>query len=170
MTTAGRLRVTLRRPALVCFNVLVMNRLITFLIPVLLAASLAAVSADDSKDKRPGGNETEKRKKEDKGLAKEDRESRKTNNPARVDWEKRREQMKNMSPEERLAKRKEIKERLEKRISELRDRQAKGTLSPQETRELERRQQILKRFEFEEQGGTRIERPKPVLTNSPLEK
>jgi tellurite resistance protein len=151
-----------------------MNWLITLLLSALLAASVAVARADESADKRSRQNESEKRKKEEKGLIKgerESREARKTNNaPARGDWEKRREQMKHMSPEERIAKRKEIKARLEKRIAELRARQSNGTLSPQETRELERREQILKRFESENQGGTRIERPKPVFTNSPLEK
>ena len=172
-SAALAISVTLRRPALVCFNVLVMNWL-TLLMSVLLMASVAVVRADEPAEKRPGKSESDKRKKEDKGVDRDDRdgkESRKTNHPpSRGDWEKRREQLKNMSPEERLAKRKEIKERLEKRIAELRARQTNGTLSPQETRELERREQILKRFESDNVGGTRIERPKPVFTNSPLEK
>ena len=165
--------VTLRDSSPVCFNVLVMNWLITLSLSALLAASVAVVRADEPVDRRSRQDESEKRKKEEKGLIKEReaRDSRKTNTaPARGDWEKRREQMKHMSPEERIAKRKEIKARLEKRIAELRARQSNGTLSPQETRELERREQILKRFESENQGGTRIERPKPVFTNSPLEK
>ena len=43
------------------------------------------------------------------------------------------------------------------------------TITPQESRELERREQILKRFE---QGGSGVpggERPKPILTNSPAQ-
>jgi hypothetical protein len=35
---------------------------------------------------------------------------------------------------------------------------------------LERREQILKRFEQENGGAPRIERPKPVFTNSPAQK
>lgn len=84
--------------------------------------------------------------------------------------ERRREQIKNMTPEERAAKRKEIKERLEKRIAELHSKQTNATLSPQEARELERREQILKRFEQDTNGLLRIDRAKPVLTNAPVEK
>src|SRR4051794_31316856 len=72
-------------------------------------------------------------------------EPRKTNSgPARTDWEKR---LEKMTPEEREAKRNELKERLEKRIADLRAKQTNSTITPQETRELERREQILKRFE-----------------------
>ena len=75
-----------------------------------------------------------------------------------------REQLKNMTPEEREAKRKELKERLEKRITELRARQTNATITPQESRELERREQILKRFEQNTPGAPRTEAPKPVFT------
>jgi C4-dicarboxylate-specific signal transduction histidine kinase len=61
--------------------------------------------------------------------------------------ERRREEFNKLTPEEREAKRKELKERLEKRIAELRAKQTNGTLNAQETRELERREQILKRFD-----------------------
>jgi hypothetical protein len=137
-----------------------MKWLFTLLMWVLLAASVVGVRGDDSPGKPARQGEERDGKKD----------SRKTNNVSRSDWEKRREQLKNMTPEERAAKRKEIQERLEKRIAELRHRQTNGTLSAQETRELERREQILKRFEPEGPGGTRIEHPKPVLTNSPVEK
>jgi hypothetical protein len=153
-----------------------MKWLFTLLMWVSLAASVLGVRGDDSTNKRTRADEPEKRKEERQNSTAEERESkakesRKTNNvSSRADWEKRREQLKNMTPEERAAKRKEIQERLEKRIAELRHRQTNGTLSAQETRELERREQILKRFEPEGAGGTRIEHPKPVLTNSPVEK
>lgn len=76
------------------------------------------------------------------------REGRRTNaGPSREEREKRREQFNKLTPEQREAKRKEIKERLEKRISELRVRQTNATITVQESRELERREQILKRFE-----------------------
>jgi acyl-CoA reductase-like NAD-dependent aldehyde dehydrogenase len=65
----------------------------------------------------------------------------------REETEKRKENWKKLSPEEREAKRKEIKARLEKRIGELRMKQTDGTITVPETRELARREQILKRFE-----------------------
>jgi len=98
----------------------------------------------------------------------EAKEPRKTNGvSSKSESEKRREQFKNMTPEERVAKRKEIKGRLEKRIVELRAKQASGTITAQEMRELERREKILKHFEQEDSGAPRIERAKPVFTNSP---
>jgi ribosomal protein L29 len=104
-----------------------------------------------------------------KKLSPEERESRvkewrKTNATFRTEGEKRRE-LRHMSPEERAAKRKEIKGRLEKRIAELRARQAAGALTPQDKRELERREQVLKRFETD--PAPRVERPRPQLTNAP---
>jgi hypothetical protein len=86
-------------------------------------------------------------------LAVEEREAvakdgRKTNaGPSREEREKRREEFNKLTPEEREAKRKEIKGRLEKRICELRSKQTNATLTSQEFRELERREQILKRFD-----------------------
>ncbi len=143
------------------------------LIVLMLAASVFVSHGDDSPAKRAGREESERRKEDWKKLSPEEREAkmkewRKTNGvSSRSESEKRREQLENMSPEQREAKRKEIKERLEKRIGELRAKQASATLSAQEVRELERREHILKRFEQESKGLPRIERPKPVFTNSP---
>lgn len=138
-----------------------------------LAASVIISRGGDSPEKRLGRDDLEKRKEEWKKLSPEEREAkmkeaRKTNGvSSRIDSEKRREQLKNMTPEERAAKRKEIKERLEKRIAELRAKRTNGTLSASEVRELDRREQVLKRFEQEPGGLPRIERPKPVFTNAP---
>jgi hypothetical protein len=142
--------VTLHRLPRVCFDVLKMNlRLVSTFAALLLAAPLFVHADDKARDAR--------------------KESRKTNSaPMRGDSEKRRESFKNMSPEERVAKRKEIRARLEKRIGELRAKRSDATLSPQEARELERREQILRRFDQEEKVG--IERPKPVFTNAPGKK
>jgi hypothetical protein len=162
-------------PALVCFNVVGMNWLLTLLLSAVLGASVAVVRADDSNQKRGNREDSEKRKDEWKKLSPEERDAktkewRKTNGgPSRGEPEKRRE-LKNMTPEEHAAKRKEIKERLERRIAELRAKQANATLSAQESRELERREQILKRFEQDMPGAPRIERAKPVFTNAPVQK
>ncbi len=89
------------------------------------------------------------------------KEARRTNTgPFRAEWEKRREELEKMTPEEREAKRKELKERLEKRISELRLKESAGTLTSQEKRELERREQVLKRFEQAVPGGPKGEAPR----------
>jgi hypothetical protein len=70
----------------------------------------------------------------------------------------RREQSKKMTPEERAAKRKELEQRLEKRIAELRAKETNATITPQEKRELERRVGILKRFK---QSGLEAPRERP---------
>ena len=96
------------------------------------------------------------------------KEPRKTNSgPAREEWEKRRGQLEKMTPEEREAKRKELKERLEKRIADLRAKQTNATITPQETRELERREQILKRFEQTPPGGVKTEGAGPKTPAAP---
>jgi len=139
----------------------------------VFAASLMAVRAGDSPEKPFGSEDSEKRKEEWKKLSSEEREARmkewrKTNGvSSKSESERRREQFKNMTPEERAAKRKEIKGRLEKRITELRVKQANATITAQETRELERREKILKHFEQADSGAPRIERAKPAFTNSP---
>ncbi len=91
------------------------------------------------------------------------KEWRKTNGgPNREEWEK-------MTPEQREAKRKEIKERLEKRIAELRAKQTDGTITAQEMSELSRSEKILKRFEQNGQPP-RGERPKATEPAAPKPK
>jgi hypothetical protein len=138
-----------------------MNWLYTLSVCASLAVFAGSLRADDPVQK-PAREESERDAKP--------KDSRRTNGLTRAEMEKRGEQWKNMTPEERAAKRKEIKERLEKRITELRSKQTNATLSAQETRELERREQILKRFEQDTNGLPRIDRAKPVLTNAPVEK
>ena len=95
-------------------------------------------SAEPLTEKRPGSGERETKPK-DVG---------KTNaNPAKPEWEKRRDEFDKLPPEEREAKRHEIRCRLEKRITELRVRQTNSTLSAEDTKRLERSEQLLKRFE-----------------------
>jgi hypothetical protein len=62
------------------------------------------------------------------------------------DWEKRRESWNKLSTGEREAKRKEIMERLDKRLTELRQKQTNSTISTNELRELERCDHLKKRF------------------------
>jgi hypothetical protein len=145
-----------------------MKRPLTILTCLLLAVSVHAGGEDV---KKKSVDEKSKKRQEDVGKPssgerdpKDGKEQRKSG-LARGESEKRREQIKKMSPEERAAKRKEIRGRLEKRIGELRGRQANGTLTAQEGRELERREEILKRFDVE--LTPRNERPKVVLTNAP---
>jgi len=152
-----------------------MNWLYILSICASLAVFAGSLRADDPVQK-PARVESDQRRGDGKKIPTEEQDARpkdgrRTNgNPSRAEAERRREQIKNMTPEERAAKRKEIKERLEKRIAELRNKQTNATLSAQETRELERREQVLKRFEQETIALPRTERVKPVLTNAPVEK
>lgn len=115
-----------------------------FLGCVLLAVGGAALPAVD----QPGERQPQRDDATKLAIGDSGKDSRKTNaGPPRGERDKRREEFNKLTPEERETKRKEIKGRLEKRITELRDKQANTTLTTQETRELERREQILKRFE-----------------------
>ena len=113
---------------------------------LLLAAGLfgpgvaSLRAADEPADKRPNREEPDRRN----------------------DWKK-------LSPEEREAKRKEIKARLQKRITELRSKQTNDTITAQETRELGRSEQILKRFE-QNAPAAKGDRPKTVEPAAPEQK
>ena len=113
--------------------------------------------------------QSEQQKEDGKSLSAAERDARmkdwrKTNGgPNREEWEK-------MSPEQREAKRKEIKERLEQRISELRAKQTNATITAQETSELGRSEKILKRFEQTGPPPPRGEHPKAPEPNAPLPK
>lgn len=72
--------------------------------------------------------------------------------PSREEMEKRKEDWKKLSPEEQQAKRDEFKARLEKRVTELREKQTAGTISEKESRELVRSEQLLKRFDQKPPG------------------
>ena len=121
--------------------------------PKILICGALAIGAMTLAAAAPAGEQQPKRD-DSRKLAAEAREAetkdgRKTNaGPSREERDKHREEFNKLTPEEREAKRKEIKGRLEKRITELRAKQTNATLNPQETRELERREQILKRFEL----------------------
>ena len=111
---------------------------------VIFSLALLAVipgsghSAEPLAEKRPGSGEREAKP----------RDAGKTNaGPAKAEWEKRRDEFNKLPPAEREAKRLEIKSRLEKRIAELRSHQTNNTLSAEDTKRLERNEQLLKRFE-----------------------
>ena len=60
--------------------------------------------------------------------------------------------VKGLTPEERDAKRKEMRERMQKQLAELRKKKGEGTLSEAEKKRLERMEEVNKRFE---QAGAR---------------
>jgi len=133
---------------------LAMSWLLPLLIGAMLATSVVLLRAGDPVEKaRPDRASSEKRTNDWRKLSAEEREAklkewRKTNSiPSREEREKRREQYQKMTPEEREAKRQEIRDRLARRVAELRSKQADASITPQESRELSRSEQILKRFE-----------------------
>ena len=132
----------------------------------LCGASATSLYAADEPAARPPGREAEKIKEEFSKLPQAEREARlkewrKTNGgPSREEWEK-------MTPEQREAKRKEIKERLEKRIAELRAKQTNSTINAPEESELGRSEKILKRFEQNGPPPPRGEHPKDAAPLAP---
>jgi len=58
-----------------------------------------------------------------------------------------RDELRNSTPEQRAARMKEWRERLEKRVAELRRKQAAGDISDDQKRQLERMQQMIKRLD-----------------------
>lgn len=126
----------------------------TFLLSACLLAACAPLSAADG-DKVPAPDNVKSKAKE----------GRKTDSGP--EWEKRRQQMEKMTPEEREAKRQELKERLEKRISDLRAKQTNATITAQEKRELERREKVLERFELALPSGGKGARGEPKNGEAP---
>lgn len=112
----------------------------TLAILILACAALLPVRADDRDKKDRDGNREQREKEIER-------------------------QLKNLSPEDRETKRKEIKTRLEKRIRELREKLSRGQLSPDEQRELARREQIMKRFEEHAAGTNAPSGPAPKLND-----
>ena len=132
-----------------------MKHFSTVLLSLLLLATGGAWSraAEEPSDKRPTREEMEKRREELKKLSPEERDAKlkelrdKFGWPPREEPDKRRESPSKITSEERESKRKELKGRLEKRIAELRARQTNSVNAAEDARELERCEQILKRFE-----------------------
>jgi|1185.fasta_scaffold1217310_2 hypothetical protein len=98
------------------------------LLLILLLAVASSASATAQEDK--SGPKTEQKKKE--GTTRSD--------------------IKGLSPEERDAKRKEMRERMQKQLAELRKKKADGSLNEAEKKRLERMEEVNKRFE---QAGAR---------------
>jgi hypothetical protein len=128
----------------VCLAVFAMTKYLVMLMSLLLWSGLA-YGADEPDDKKCPDGSVEKK-------------------PARTEAEKRKDEWKKLSPEEREAKRKEIKERLEKRIFGLRQKQTNNTITAQEARDLSRSEHILKRFE---QNPPSMPRTPRAPTNAP---
>ncbi|MDB6030932.1 MAG: hypothetical protein JWM16_1270 [Verrucomicrobiales bacterium] len=61
---------------------------------------------------------------------------------------------KGLTPEEREAKRKEMRERMRKQLTDLRQKKADGTLNAAEKKRLERMEEVAKRMEQNQSGST----------------
>lgn len=110
------------------------------LLSLLLLALISGAgrAAEPVTEKHSGTNKNIKESRDKNGAPSKD---------GKNEWEKRRDEFNKLPPAEREAKRLEIKTRLEKRITELRVRQTNSTLSTEDTKRLERSEQLLKRFE-----------------------
>ncbi len=119
------------------------------LLALLLGCTLPALA--------DGTNEPPRNRDDGKKLPAAEREAR------MKEWEKRRENWNKLSTEEREAKRKEIMDRLDKRLTELRQKQTNNCISTNEVRELERCDQLKKRFDQRDKA----QRPKTSEPSSP---
>jgi hypothetical protein len=117
----------------------------------------------------PGREELQKRREELKNLSPEERRKK------IQDWQEQqradRPEFKSIAPEEREARRKEMRERLEQQLTDLRKKKAGRTLTDAEQRRLERMEELSKRFgQGDAQPGLRpgppVARPdKPQKSN-----
>lgn len=130
--------------------------LATITLPSLLAADEPAAP-----DKTPAREDFEKLTPEERAARiKQRRETNST--PFGEALQRKREELKNLTPEEREAKRKEFRERFQKQVGDLRKKKADGTISAEESKRLERLEQIIRRFEQGRPDGERPQgSPKP---------
>ena len=120
-------------------------RLIQCLIAFVVACSsntFVRAADEPTPPKKPAAVDREKLREELKNLSPEERQAK---------LKELREKQQKLTPEEREAQRKQIRERMEKRLADLHKKKADGTLTEQETKQLERLEQMKKR---QEQGGT----------------
>lgn len=115
-----------------------------YIMAVVAAALVVHAQAGDDPGRKEGGKDQERRER----IADDaDRSARK----------ERKERPEKLTPEEREAKRKELRARLDKRLTELRKKETNAALSPAEQKELQRCEQLRKRFD----QGKKSEKPRP---------
>lgn len=131
--------------------------LINCLFALLAAATLPNLRAEDV----PAAPGRKPDREEFKNLTPEERAAKikewreKNGGPVGEALQKKREELKNLTPEEREAKRKEFRERFDKQVGELRQKKADGTITAEESKRLERMEQIIRRFEQGRPDGDR---------------
>jgi len=131
---------------------------IAFLIALGLAAALYAAD-ENTPGQKPGGEPPQKKREELKNLGPEER---------RAKWREDREKRETWTPEQREAKRKELRERFDKRLTELQKKKTDATLTEQEAKQLERMEQMKKRFQqFGRSGGPPPKRPNVDKPSAP---
>ena len=119
-------------------------RLIRCLIALVVACGSNALlrAADEpAPAKKPDTVDREKLRQELQNLPPEER---------RKKLQEMREQRQQQTPEQREAQRKQMRERMDKRLADLQKKKTDGTITEQETKQLERLEQMKKR---QEQGG-----------------
>ena len=125
---------------------------------LLLAAgtipSLCAADAPPAPDKKPAREQFKDLTPEERAAKIKERRE-KNGSPDGEALQKKREELKDLTPEAREAKRKEFRERFDKQLDELRKKKADGTITDEETKKLERMEQINKRFEQGKPDGDR---------------
>ena len=125
--------------------------LIRCLIAVVVACGSNALlrAADEpTPAKKPDTVDREKLRQELQNLPPEER---------RKKLQEMREQRQQLTPEQREAQRKQMRERMDKRLADLQKKKTDGTITEQETKQLERLEQMKKR---QEQGGPQGAQPR----------
>ena len=126
-------------------------RLIQCLIALMVACggnALLRAADEPTPPKKPASVDREKLREELKNLTPEER---------RKKIQELREQRQQLTPEQREAQRKQVRERMEKRLADLHKKKTDGTITEQETKQLERLEQVKKR---QEQGGAQGAQPR----------
>ena len=127
----------------------------------LALGAVATVRADAAAvpAQKPSPGEADKKREDFKNLSPEERRAR---------MKECREKRDAMTPEQREAMREEFRERFDKRLADLQKKKADGTLSEQQARELERMEQMKKRFQqFGRPGGPPLKRPNGEKPSAP---
>ena len=114
------------------------TRFLKCVLAVLMAGGAAPLARSADAPANPVGGDKRPTREELQKLSPEERQTK------LKEWREK------MTPEQREAQRKTWRERMEKKIEELKKKKTDGTITPQEEKQLERVQEMLKRGE---QGG-----------------
>ena len=115
-----------------------MTRFLKYALAVLIGVGATAMLRAADAPANPAGDDKKPTREELQKMTPEERQAR------MKEW---RDKQPKLTPEQREAQRKVWRERMEKKLEDLKKKKADGTLTPQEEKQLERMQELLKRWE-----------------------